>query len=1038
MAPAGQCMTTHRLDTVLGPLLRAAHARDAEAQTDGQLLTRFVRHGDEAAFAVLVRRHGSMVLGVCRRVLGNAADADDAFQATFLVLVRRASSLAARPVLGDYLHGTARRTALNARRLAARRRLKERAAARPAIPPPEPRNDWLPLLDEEVGRLPEKYRLPLVLCDLEGRTRHEAARQLGWAEGTVAGRLARARDLLARRLVRSAPLLAGARSLLLGEAGAQAVPPVLVSTTVQSAAAVLAGNAAVSAEVLTLAKGVLQSMLWNKVKFGVIVFLAALATAGVGGLTYRVAAGGGQPTAGGRANAEPGEQPPVRAAADAPPPPKKRPPVVRELDVRGIPADNTDAKEHRQTVFDNADQLAEAMPDKEWQAKIAKQVDFDNERLLFFSWSGSSGDKLTYTVEEGKVGPTVVFHYSFHYSFGKTKDLVRHAHLFALPRDVGFKVADDDAKQPAAVREIDLNGFKAEPPKSLVAKPTTITDRDELANSFPDREWRQRIAKQVDFGAERLLYFRWSGASGDRLWSAVEEDKTGRLVVFHYFQGDEDDEHSHFRLFAVAKDVRDKVEETKVPPAPATPPAREIDLPGMAGKWQNPFGDPAVFTSDKQLTNALPDKKWHAPILKQVDFRTEQLLFFGWSGAKGDQLWFTVEEGDKGRIVVYHHYQGKDEVEAHHARLFVQSKDVGWRVEESKQPGPAPLAYEIEIIRHPTARPTGTIDKPTIMTTPEETAKVLKDKLWEAHFVKPVDFTKERLLLFAWTDSPGVNLRFTTVDGKDGPVVVFHHTPGNGDDSLVSYFRLFAVAKKATWRIEIDLLSPRGDEPTPPVTIESNEQLLKDLESADAFARAAAIDKLAVRKAKEAIPKLIELLTDGTALIGSDNYVGLHAAAALKAITGQSFDTDQKKWKEWWKEQQANVVAPAASGDPVKVLRSEVTVELRGFLAHTPKGVFLLVPDGSVVGKGEQAPWEGEGSRLRLTTAWELDVSKVAGLDKQAKELSGKAVVVTGTCQIVRVQTKVDTTIPDPSTPPAEAHWELQKVVTVSKLATDK
>ncbi len=143
---------------------------------------------------------------------------------------------------------------------------------------------------------------------------------------------------------------------------------------------------------------------------------------------------------------------------------------MRELDVRGIPADNTDAWEHRQWVFDNPDQLAEVVLSKEWQAKIARQVDFDNERLLFFSWAGSSGDKLTYTVQEDKVGPTVVFHYSFHYSFGNTKDLVRHAHLFAPQRDVGFKVADDDAKQPAAVREIDLNRFKFEAAEGLVAE----------------------------------------------------------------------------------------------------------------------------------------------------------------------------------------------------------------------------------------------------------------------------------------------------------------------------------------------------------------------------------------------------------------------------------------------------------------------------------------------------------------------------------------------------------------------------------------
>ncbi len=170
-------------------LLRAVLGRDADAETDGHLLRRFLTRRDEGAFAALVRRHGPMVLGVCRRVLGNAADADDAFQATFLVLVRKGPALLPRAVLGDWLHGVARRTALKARAAAAHRRMKEQMAARPE-PQTEPgRDDWLPLLDEALARLPEKYRQSIVLCDLEGRTREEAAALLGWPPGTVAGRL---------------------------------------------------------------------------------------------------------------------------------------------------------------------------------------------------------------------------------------------------------------------------------------------------------------------------------------------------------------------------------------------------------------------------------------------------------------------------------------------------------------------------------------------------------------------------------------------------------------------------------------------------------------------------------------------------------------------------------------------------------------------------------------------------------------------------------------------------------------------------------
>src|SRR6516164_5123098 len=192
-----------------GELIKALDARNAGDKTDGQLLEQFLNERDEAAFAALVCRHRSMVLGVCRRILGNQADADDALQATFIVLVRKATSLTSRPVVGDWLHGVARRTALKARADAARRRAKEQIVKRSDVSGAGSRNDWLPLLDEELSRLPEKYRLPIVLCDLEGNTRHEAAKRLGWPEGTVASRLVRGRAFLAKRLIRSAQGLSG-------------------------------------------------------------------------------------------------------------------------------------------------------------------------------------------------------------------------------------------------------------------------------------------------------------------------------------------------------------------------------------------------------------------------------------------------------------------------------------------------------------------------------------------------------------------------------------------------------------------------------------------------------------------------------------------------------------------------------------------------------------------------------------------------------------------------------------------------------------
>jgi RNA polymerase sigma factor (sigma-70 family) len=248
---------------------------------DGELLERFLGCRDEAAFGALVRRHGPMVLGVCRRVLRNEADAEDAFQATFLVLVRRGESVWPRNMVGNFLYGVALRTAQQARRAAARRRAKEACAAPPPGPKADPWDGLREALDRELSRLPDPYRAPLVLCDLEGKTRSEAARLLGWPEGTVASRLARSRKLLARRMARYGPTLAGGVWAAIVSSGmaTAAVPPSLVLSTTRA----LAGP--VPAPVAALTAGVLRSMLLTKVKFaaslGLVVTLAAgLALAG--------------------------------------------------------------------------------------------------------------------------------------------------------------------------------------------------------------------------------------------------------------------------------------------------------------------------------------------------------------------------------------------------------------------------------------------------------------------------------------------------------------------------------------------------------------------------------------------------------------------------------------------------------------------------------------------------------------------------------------------------------------------------------------
>jgi RNA polymerase sigma factor (sigma-70 family) len=250
-------------------------------QNERALLERFVHQHDESAFAELVQRHGPMVLGVCRRILQNAADADDAFQVTFLTLACKARSLRDGQALASWLYRVAAHTALRARANAARRRRLERQALVPPDPDPAAAAAWRelgPVLDEELSRLPEKCRAPLVLCCLEGKTNEEAARALGWPTGSISKRLARGRELLRRRLARRGFVpSAGALAALLSEAASAAVPGPLAQATVRAALLTGTGRTAaggLSASVAGLLRQNLQAMLLKRLKFSVMVFLA--------------------------------------------------------------------------------------------------------------------------------------------------------------------------------------------------------------------------------------------------------------------------------------------------------------------------------------------------------------------------------------------------------------------------------------------------------------------------------------------------------------------------------------------------------------------------------------------------------------------------------------------------------------------------------------------------------------------------------------------------------------------------------------------
>jgi len=268
------------LRNVRDQLRKAVFCGDGAGLSDGQLLECFVSAGEEAALAALVRRHAGMIWGVCRRQLRNHHDAEDAFQATYLVLVRKASSIAPREMVAAWLHGVAYQIARKARRVVARRSFRERQVLHlpePEACTPELWHDLKQVLDAELERLPPKYRIVLILCDLEGKKRKEAARQLRVPEGTVAGRLARARRMLAKRLTRRGVTLSGAAlSGMCTQAASACAPGPVVSATINVTSLLAAGKvAALPPTVAALMKGIITMMLLNKLKLPAVALLLA-------------------------------------------------------------------------------------------------------------------------------------------------------------------------------------------------------------------------------------------------------------------------------------------------------------------------------------------------------------------------------------------------------------------------------------------------------------------------------------------------------------------------------------------------------------------------------------------------------------------------------------------------------------------------------------------------------------------------------------------------------------------------------------------
>jgi RNA polymerase sigma factor (sigma-70 family) len=301
---------TGPLNSFLRHFRRRLGVQEAGELTDADLLGRFARGRDEAAFAALLQRHGPLVLGVCRRALNDPNDADDAFQATFLVLARKAGSVGQPDRLASWLYGVALRVSRKARAEAARRRGRQQQVT--DMPAAEPgreadREELRQLLDEEVQRLPEKFRLPLLLCYLQGKTREEAARQLGRSPGAVKGMLERGRELLRSRLARRGVTLSAASlaAVLSENTLSAAVPAALADATLKAALLFAAGQATAAGGAAALAEGVLRIMWMNKFK-GALAVVLALGLVGAGTGLFALGSRSAEPQTPGQTEPAPG------------------------------------------------------------------------------------------------------------------------------------------------------------------------------------------------------------------------------------------------------------------------------------------------------------------------------------------------------------------------------------------------------------------------------------------------------------------------------------------------------------------------------------------------------------------------------------------------------------------------------------------------------------------------------------------------------------------------------------------------------------
>jgi RNA polymerase sigma factor (sigma-70 family) len=514
------------MHTDLLRFIRSMKAKGAaENLSDQQLLEMFLNQHSEASFTALVQRHGAMVFGVCRRLLRQPQDAEDAFQAVFLTLARQVASIRQHEALGSWLHGVAYRIAWKMKRAATRRAVHEGR-----LPPPSPGDamddiTWRELravLDEELHRLPEQYRAPLVLCYLESRTQDEAARQLGWSKSTFGRRMSRARDLLAQRLTRRGLTLSAALTapVLFDSAAMATVPPLLVASTVRASLAAALGQATealVSAQVAALAEVGVASLLAKKGSIAVVLLVSL--TLGFGGfLAHRAVQDRTLAEAPAAPKAAP-TAPPSRPARSAS---KDKAIEIkgRVLDPDGKPVAGAPLILISDTSGKKADATVRATSDKEGRFRFtAKPADYDSK------------GKATLAVTANGFGPDWVEVTT------KNKDAIT---LHPVKDDVPIegRILDLEGKPVAGVtvrvlnlHQTDLDWWLKEEKRGRVYYPKSI---EPAALGAPGRAITGKDGRfQLHgLGRERLVYLLIEGDTIERVhcWGLTRDGKNLNLA----------------------------------------------------------------------------------------------------------------------------------------------------------------------------------------------------------------------------------------------------------------------------------------------------------------------------------------------------------------------------------------------------------------------------------------------------------------------------------------------------------------------------